>query len=368
MAKDLYETLGTTKSASEAEIKQAYRKLAIKMHPDRFVNASEQEKKKAEEKFKEINHAYEVLSDPQKKAYYDQYGDEQGPQGYSGGDGGFGGFEDILSSFFGGGFGGRSGRPNSPKRGDDIKVRINVTFAEAYNGVKKTVKVKRNEECSDCGGLGAKDSSSIKTCPNCKGSGYVQKMQRTIFGQQVVQTVCANCEGKGKIVENPCKTCRGKGIIYKEASIIVSIPAGVDSGMTIKYRNEGNSGANGGGKGDLVIVVVVEDSGMFRRVGNDLYLDVPISIYDATAGCVISIKTMKGNADCKVPPATQSGTKIRMKACGMKVVQKDIFGDLYVTIKIETPRNLSSKQLKLLNEFEKSLDSAQYPAIKKFKS
>ncbi len=370
MAKDLYEILGVPKTASDEDIKKAYRKLAISLHPDRFATASESEKKQAEVKFKEINHAYEVLSDKQKRANYDQFGNEDGPQGFAGAGGGegagFGGFEDILSSFFGGSFGGRK-NPNAPRQGDDINVKINLTFEEAYSGVSKTLRLNRDEMCATCGGSGAKDANSIKTCPYCKGAGTVQKTQQSIFGQQVVQTVCTNCGGKGKIVEEKCVVCRGNGYSRKEASVKINVPAGVDNGMTMTVRNEGHCGRNGGARGNLVIAVGVALSNKFKRVGNDLYYDLAIGYYDAACGGDIVIETMKGEAKCKIPEGTQSGTKIRLKGYGMKVLKKDTYGDLYVIVKVETPKGLSNKQMKLLKEFEDSLSDSQYPQIKRFK-
>lgn len=372
MAKNLYEILGVPKTATDEEIKKAYRKLAIKLHPDRFATASEQEKKDAEEKFKEINHAYEVLSDKNKRANYDQYGSEDGPQGFGGfgggyesSGGGFGGFEDILSSFFGGSFGRKN--PNAPRQGEDIHIKINLTFEEAYNGASKTVKLNRDETCSTCGGSGAKDASSIKVCPYCKGTGSIRKTQQTLFGQQVVQTVCSNCGGTGKVIGEKCAMCRGNGYMRKEASIKINIPAGVDNGVTMTIRNEGNCGRNGGGKGNLVIAIGVMPSEKFRRVGNDLYMDLPVGFYDAACGNTITIQTMKGEAKCKIPESTQSGTKIRLKGYGMKVLQKESYGDLYVIIKVETPKGLNAKQIKLLKDFEDSLAANQYPQIKKFR-
>lgn len=367
MAKDLYEVLGVQKTASDAEIKSAYRKLAIKMHPDRFATASDSEKKAAEEKFKEVNHAYEVLSDSEKRANYDRFGSEE-PQGFGGGSGGagFSGFEDIINSFFGGGFGGGRTNSNAPQTGEDIQVRINLTFKEAYEGVKKTIKIRRNETCNDCGGSGANDPKSIKTCEYCKGTGYVQKVQNTIFGQQVVQTVCTNCGGKGKVITDKCKTCKGNGYINKEASVTVNIPAGVDSGIKMTIRNEGNCGKNGGGRGDLVLVLYVTDTDKYRRVGNDLYLDVPVSFYSAACGGELTIETMKGVAKCRLPEGTQYGTKIRLKNYGMKVLQKEAYGDLYLVIKVETPKGLNNKQINMLKEFDESLSSTQNPQTRKF--
>lgn len=370
MNKDLYEVLGVSKNASDQEIKSAYRKLAMKYHPDRFAAASADEKKNAEEKFKEINHAYEVLSDPNKKANYDQYGSEEGPQGFGGfgGDGsGFGGFEDILNSFFGGGMGRRSNRANAPQQGDDIQYRLNLTFEEAFTGVKKTIEIDRYEECSSCHGTGAKDSSSIDVCPYCHGTGTIQKTQNTIFGQQIVQTVCSHCGGKGKVIKEKCKDCRGAGYIRNRASVTINIPAGIDSGMNMTVRHEGNAGKNGGPKGNLIISISVSPSEKFKRVGNDLYMDVPIGFFDAANGCSLEIETLKGTTTTKVPEGIQSGTKIKLKGYGMKALQKDFYGDLYLTIKVETPKGLSSKQMKLLKAFEDTLSDSQYPQIKRFR-
>ena len=371
MDKDLYEILGISKGASEQEIKSAYRKLAMKYHPDRFATATDAEKKEAEGKFKEINHAYEVLSDPEKKSNYDQYGSEDGPQGFGGfgGDGaGFGGFEDILNSFFGG-MGGaqRAQRSNAPQQGANIQVRVDITFEEAFSGVKKTIEVYRDEECPTCHGTGAKDASSIETCKYCNGSGFIRKVQNSIFGQQVVQTICSSCGGKGKVVKDKCKDCKGMGYIRKKASVSVNIPAGIDSGMNMTIRHEGHAGKNGGPKGNLVLSIFVKQSETFKRVENDLYMDVPISFYDAACGGDIEIKTLKGAASTKIPAGIQSGTKIRMKGYGMKFLQREQYGDLYLNIKVETPKMLSSKQCKMLKDFNDSLNDLQMPNVRKFK-
>ena len=371
MAKDLYEILGVTKTATDDDIRKAYRKLAITLHPDRFATASESEKKEAEKKFKEINAAYEILSDKEKRSNYDQFGNPDGLQGFGGAggkggfEGGFSGFEDILSSFFGGGSARRT--PNAPRQGEDIHVKINLSFEEAYNGATKPIRLNRDEPCSTCNGSGAKDASSIKICTYCNGTGTVRKTQQSIFGQQVVQTVCTACGGKGKTVTEKCVTCRGNGYVRKEATVNVPVPAGVDNGMSMTLRNEGHCGQNGGGKGNLVIAVGVMPSEKFKRVGNDLYYDLPIGFYDAAYGSEIIIETLKGETKCKIPECTQSGTKIRLKGYGMKVLRKDLYGDLYVVVKVETPKNLSSKQLKLLKAFEDSLSESQYPQLKKYK-
>lgn len=367
MAKDLYEVLGVQKNASADEIKAAYKKKARELHPDRFANKPEAERKQAEERFKEINNAYAVLSDAQKKANYDQYGSEDGPQGFGGGQGfsgfgggGFGGFDDIINSFFGGG----SRRPsNAPQQGDDIQIRVNLTFEEAYNGVTKTLSFSRYETCATCGGTGAKDGI-VDTCPYCHGTGRVTKTQNTIFGQQTVQTVCSYCGGKGKVAKEKCRDCKGEGVVRKTVSKTIKIPAGVETGINMTVRNEGNAGKNGGPKGDLVIVIVVADSPLYKRVGNDLYMDFPISFYEAAEGCSLQVNTMKGLTTAKIPGGIQSGTKIRIKGYGVKSINKESYGDLYLNIKVETPKSLSSKQAKLLKEFEDSLSESQYPLRK----
>ncbi len=367
MAKDLYELLGVNKNASEDEIKSAYRKMALKYHPDRFASASDQEKKSAEEKFKEINHAYEVLSNKTKKDNYDRYGNEDGPQGFGGGGGfeGFegGGFDDILSSLFGG-FGGRR-NPNAPRDGEDITMNVTLTFNEAYTGVTKTVRFTRDSECPDCHGSGAKDAQSVKVCPYCHGSGYVTQTQRTMFGQQSVRTVCSNCGGKGKVISDKCKTCKGNGSVRRDVVKEIKIPGGVDTGTRMTVRYEGNCGRNGGQKGDLIIVFTVQASPVYKRVGNDLFADQHITIYDAAVGCDIMLETMKGPAKLKIPEGVQTGTKIRLKGNGMKILNRDSYGDLYVTVKVDTPRGLDKKQLKLLKEFEDSLKDGQKPRYNK---
>ena len=375
MAKDLYQILGVDKNADDETIKKAYRKLALKYHPDRYATATDAEKKEAEEKFKEINHAYEVLSDKTKRGNYDAYGDENGPQFGGGGGSGFsgfsgaGGFDDILNSFFGG-FGGRSrsANPNAPVDGEDITVRLNLTFEEAYFGVEKQINVVRSEECPDCHGSGARDASSVHTCPYCHGTGYVTQRQQTLFGVQTVRTVCSNCGGKGKVVGDKCRTCKGNGYVRRNATVKVKIPAGVDSGVNITVRNEGNAGRNGGMKGNLVLVVYVAESPRYKRMGYDLYMTLPIGFYSAAVGCKIEVDTMKGKAVCNIPEATQSGTKIRIKGYGVKMLNRDGYGDLYITVKVETPKGLNRKQQQLLADFEASLSDGQYPQVKKYNS
>lgn len=366
--KDYYELLGVSKGATEQEIKSAYKKMVMKYHPDRFATKSEGERKQAEETFKTINHAYDVLSDPQKKANYDQFGTEDPQQqGFGGGfsgAGGFGGFEDIINSFFGGG--GRQNRANMPVDGDDITVRVNLTFEEAIFGTEKTIKVARTEKCKDCKGTGANTAGGVKTCPTCHGSGVVNMTQSTIFGTQTVRTVCSQCGGKGKIITDPCKTCKGTGVVRKEREINVTIPAGADNNQTITYYNEGEAGRNGGENGRLIIVLSVKPHPLFVRSGNDLYINVPISIKDAVMGGKISIPTTTKNVTLPIPAGTQNGTKFRLKGYGVKYLKKEMHGDLYVTVNVEIPQKLNRKQEKLLEEFEESLSDKQYDKIKTF--
>ena len=345
----------------------------MKYHLDRYATKPEAERKQAEETFKEINHAYDVLSDPQKKANYDQFGTEDGPQfnggfsgGGSGGFGGFGGFEDIFSQFFGGGS--RTNRANMPIDGDDITMRIDITFEESIKGAEKSVKVYRTEKCPDCKGSGASDPSKITTCPDCHGSGTVTVTQNTIFGRQTVRTKCSRCGGTGKIVTDKCKTCRGEGTIKKERVIPVTIPAGVDNGQTITYYNEGEVGINGGQNGRLIIVINVKPHPLFVREGYDLYYKLPISMSDAINGAKVEIPTTDKSVTITIPPGTATGTKFRVKGYGVKYLKKQAFGDLYVTVEIDTPQKLSKKQQDLLKAFEESLTDKQYEKRKSFRT
>ena len=374
MAKqDYYELLGVSKNATDDELKKAYRNMAKKYHPDRFSTAPEAERKNAEEKFKEINHAYDVLSDKQKRAAYDTYGDENGPMGGAGGpggfswsssSGGFGGFEDILNDIFGGGGRQRSG----PQRqdGEDIGIRVNLTFEEAYFGIEKPISFTRVEDCPMCNGTGAKDASSVKTCPKCNGTGYVKQVQRTIFGQTVVEGECPDCHGTGKIVTDKCKNCKGTGRVKVQKSLSIKIPAGINDGQTMTYSGEGNAGVHGGANGDVVILINVARNELYKRDGDDLYMTLPISFYDAAIGAKLSIPTMKGVIKYAIPAGTQTNTKFRLKGYGMKRLRSDSYGDLYVTVVVETPTNLTKSQLSELEKFEKGLEKNQYRQKKRF--
>ena len=375
-AKNYYEILGVEKTATADELKLAYRKLAKKYHPDMYVSASEQEKKDAEAKFKDINHAYEVLSDPQKRAAYDTYGDENGPQagagfgGFSGGAGGFGfDMDDIFSSIFSG-FGGgssRAQRANAPQRGQDILVGINLTFEEAAFGTQKTVSVKRVENCPDCKGTGAKDGTAFKVCSQCKGSGRVTMTQRTPFGQVSTQGVCPTCHGTGKIITDKCTSCGGVGRFEKVREVKVNIPAGIDSGQRVRYDNEGHAGSNGGEKGGLYVEVRVAPHKLFSRNGFDVLLEVPISIVDATLGTTIEVPTLYGNKEVKIPEGTQSGTVFTIKNYGIKKLKVATKGDMFVRIVVEVPKSLTKEQKELLKKFDAASDpKKQYPIKKAY--
>ena len=381
-AKNYYEILGVEKTATADELKLAYRKLAKKYHPDMYVSASEQEKKDAEAKFKDINHAYEVLSDPQKRAAYDTYGDENGPQAGAG-FGGFGGFgsdgtgaggfgfdmDDIFSSIFSG-FGGgssRAQRANAPQRGQDILVGVNLTFEEAAFGTQKTVNVKRVENCPDCKGTGAKDGTAFKVCSQCKGSGRVTMTQRTPFGQVSTQGVCPTCHGTGKIITDKCTTCGGVGRFEKVSEVKVNIPAGIDSGQRVRYDNEGHAGSNGGEKGGLYVEVRVAPHKLFSRNGFDVLLEVPISIVDATLGTTIEVPTLYGNKEIKIPEGTQSGTVFTIKNYGIKKLKATGKGDMFVKVVVEVPKSVSKEQKEFLKRFEQISDQKkQYPLKKAY--
>lgn len=377
-----YETLGVDKSATKDQLKTAYRNLAKKYHPDMYSTASEEEKKKAEEKFKEINHAYEVLSDDDKRAAYDTYGNENGPMGGgAGGTGGTGGFrwstsgegfdmDDIFSTIFSGftgGAGRRSARANRAIRGEDIVVELNITFEEAAFGCEKEVKIKRTENCKTCGGTGAKDANSVKTCTKCGGKGVVNVTQRTVFGQVSTQTVCPDCKGKGKIITDKCTACGGKGKVEQVRTVKVNVPAGIADGQQMSYYNEGEAGTNGGENGSLIVVVRVKKHKLFERRDYNLYVNVPITFTEAVLGGEIDVPTLNGPIKYEIPEGTQTGTVFRIKNKGVKYLRKEVYGDLYITVVVETPKKLSREQKKALEALAKTFDQKQYQKIKEYK-
>ena len=354
--RDYYEVLGVPKTATDEEIKRAYRKLARQYHPD--INKAPD----AEKKFAEINEAYGVLSDKDKRAKYDQYGFEDPTQGFGGGNpfgegfGGFGGFEDIFSSFFGGGS--RSSSRNRSQRGRDVEKSMTISFDEAVHGCKKIIRVTVDEPCTACGGTGAYSNSDIHTCSQCNGTGYVFVQQRTILGVARTQTVCPTCHGNGKQIDRVCPTCQGKGKVRKTKDIEIKIPAGIDNGMTLRVEGKGMAGDNGAPSGDLYITFNVEPHKYFRRNGNDIEIDAPISFAEAALGTELSVPTIDDEVKVKIPAGIQSGTKLRLRGRGVTDPKGNGRGDQYVIVNIETPKNLNSEQKDLLKKFDNSYKSS----------
>lgn len=360
--RDLYEVLGLQKGASDDEIKKAYRKLAKKYHPD--LNPGDKE---AEKKMKEVNGAYEVLSDAEKKARYDQYGFAGIDPNYAGGagGGGFGGFQDfdlgdIFGSMFGGGFGGQQTRHNGPRKGENLRITLQLTFEEAVFGCEKSVSVTRNESCRDCGGTGAKKGTSPETCPVCRGSGQVQSTQRTPFGVFSSSSPCQNCKGTGKIIKETCPSCKGEGRVRKTRTIRVKIPAGIDDGQTISLRGEGNGGTQGGPAGDLYVTVYVKEHKMFKRDGQDIILEMPISFVQAALGATLTVPTVDGKVQYDLPEGTQTGTVFRLRGSGVPSVNGRGRGDQYVKVNVEIPRNLNHEQKELLRKFDEATGDSCY--------
>ena len=354
--RDYYEVLGVSKSASADEIKKAYRGIAKKYHPD--MNPGNKE---AEAKFKEANEAYEVLSDSEKRAKYDQFGHAAFDPSMGGGSG-FGGFSgmdfdfgDIFSSFFGGGGSSRSSR-NVPIDGDDILVRLTIDFNEAVFGCKKDVSFARIEGCPECGATGAEKGTSPEVCKNCNGTGRVTVQQQTMLGYMQTQRACSACGGKGKIIKKPCKNCNGKAFIKVNKKLSVTIPAGIDTMQRIVLRGQGSAGRNGGSAGDLVIEVRVREDKIFKRRGNNIYCEIPISITEAALGAEIDIPTLdKKSEKYTIPEGTETGTSFTLRGKGVADINSKRRGDLIITVVIETPKNLSAEQKKLLKEFADTL-------------
>ena len=372
--RDYYEVLGIAKGASDDELKSAYRKKAKKYHPD--LNPGDKE---AEEKFKEVNEAYEILSDKEKRARYDQFGFAgvdpsygAGQGGYGGGfGGGFGGVDlgDIFGDLFGGGFGGFGGarvNPNAPRKGRDVRISVGISFMEAVHGCKKTVTITRQETCPECGGSGAAKGTSPETCPDCHGTGRVNVQQRTPFRVIQSQQPCSRCGGKGKIVKTPCSNCHGSGRVNVKKTLEVTIPAGIDDDQQLALRGMGDGGINGGPNGDLIVIVTVRPDPMFQRDGYDVYVTVPITFSQAVMGAEVIVPTVDGKVQYTVPEGTQSGTTFRLRGKGIPYVGGKGRGDQYVKVNVEIPKKLTKTQREALKAFEDTLKDDNYEQRKGF--
>ena len=377
--KDYYEILGVSKTATDDELKKAFRKKAKQWHPD----ANPDNKKEAEAKFKEVNEAYEVLSNPQKRQMYDQFGTADPQQaGFGGGPfgggngyysystsdfGDFGDLGDIFSSFFGGGFGGQrssSRRNNGPRKGEDLNIGIDISFEESFLGVEKEIIVTRQETCSHCNGTGAKKGTNPIKCPTCNGTGNVTSFQNTILGRVQTRRTCSDCHGTGEIIKEPCENCHGKGTIRKSPKVKIKIPAGINDNQTVVLRGEGNPGVKGGPAGDLYITVRVRKSSIFKRDGNSVYCDIPVTITQATLGAELEIPMVDGSKEkYKIPEATQTGTKYTIRGKGFKHINSNIQGDFVFTVVVQTPKKLTKEQRDLLNQLAKTMN--EQPPVRK---
>ena len=369
--RDYYEVLGVQKGSSEDEIKKAYKKKAREYHPDLHPDDPS-----CEDKMKEVNEAFEVLNDPDKKARYDQFGHAGVDPNYGGADGagGFGGFGDmgdILESIFGGfGFGGGGSRgaasANSPKRGADIQDTVTISFMEACKGVKKEIKINRMCTCDSCKGTGADAGTTADICPDCHGRGSVKTTQRTPFGAISSSKVCPHCSGKGKIIKNPCPNCRGIGRVRTQKTVSVDIPAGIADQQTFRLGGQGDCGVNGGPSGDLLVNVNVKSHTLFRREGYDIHCEIPVNYAEAVLGAEIIVPTIDGDVKYNISEGTQTGTVFRLKGKGIQKVYKTDRGNQYVKINVEVPKNLTKKQKELLKTFEESLNEKNYATRQSF--
>lgn len=353
--RDYYEVLGLSKGATEQDIKKAYRSLAKKYHPDVNKEAG------AEDKFKEINEAYEVLSDGQKRASYDQFGhagmDGAGFGGFGGGNGDFGDINDIFGSFFGGGFGGFGGGSqrranNGPRKGQDRYMQMRISFMDAIFGKSEAIKIDVDEQCPDCLGSGAHSKEDVKVCSTCNGSGTVVTQQRTAFGVFQSQGVCPDCNGTGKKITRKCSKCNGKGYEHKRVEVDVKIPAGIQSGQQLRVTGKGERGSNGGSNGDLFIEIMVGKHDYFTREGKNIYINVPISSVDATLGCTIDVPTVYGDVELSIPTGTQNNTQFRLRGKGVKDLRGSDQGDQYVQVNVEIPKKLSKEEKELYEKLK----------------
>lgn len=378
--KNYYDILGINKNASDDEIKKAYRSLAKKYHPD--LNPGNAE---AAEKLKQVNEAYSDLSDKTKRQNYDTYGNENGPQGFSGFGGGSGGFSgsgfsgfsssfgdfgDIFSNIFGGAFGGgsssRRSRANTASQGADIQVKMKLSFVEAAFGCKKSVNVTRSEICKSCNGSGAKNGTAVETCSKCSGTGTVRQAQNTPFGQIVSEGICPDCKGTGKKIKEKCPICNGAGVTKENRNIELNIPGGIDNDQVLTLRGQGEAGRNGGPAGDMQILIQVEPHKLLKREGFDVYEDVPISFTDALLGCKIKVAGINEILEVTIPELTQTGTILTIKGKGVKMLNKNSYGDLYLKLNVEMPKALDKKQKELVSNLADSITKSQYPKKKAF--
>ena len=381
--KDYYEILGVNKSATDDELKKAFRKMAKKYHPD----ANPDNKAEAEAKFKEVNEAYEVLSNPQKRKMYDQFGTADPSSGFGGAGGPFGGgngyysysssgfdgfsdfgdLGDIFSSFFGGGFGSqRSNRRsnNGPRKGDDLNISMEITFEESFLGVEKEITITRQETCSVCNGKGTKNSSGVIKCPTCGGTGQVRQVQNTILGQVQTTRTCSECHGTGEVIQEPCETCHGKGTVRKMPKVKVKIPAGIGDNQTVVLRGQGNPGTKGGPAGDIYITIRVKKHSIYKRDGNNVVCEIPITITQATLGADIEIPMVNGTIEkYKIPEATQTGTQFVVKGKGFKSLNSSYVGNFIFKVVVQTPKKLTKEQRDLLMQLAKTMN--EQPPIKK---
>ena len=368
--RDYYEVLGVPRDADEAAIKKAYRQQAKKNHPD--ANPGDPT---AEERFKEINEAYQVLSNPQKRAQYDQFGHD-GPQasGFGGGGygdfsgfgGGFGGFdvEDIFSSFFGGGT--SRSRPQGPMRGDDLRYDLTIDFEEAAKGCEKQITLAKDEACPTCGGSGAKPGTKAQTCSTCNGTGQERVVQQTAFGRIQNVRTCSKCRGTGKIITDPCTKCNGRGKVRSSSRRTVKVPAGIDNGQVLTIRGAGEAGENGGPAGDLLIVVTVRPHRLFKRQDYDLYLELPLTFTQAALGAEVDVPTLGKPVKYSFPEGTQPGQTFRIKGQGIPYLRGGGKGDLYVNVNVEVPKRLTEKQKELLRQFDGTVTGKEYEKRKSF--
>ena len=365
--RDYYEVLGVSKTAREDEIKKAYRSLAKKYHPDVSKEPN------ATEKFKEVQQAYDCLSDPAKRENYDRYGTEDPMGGFSSGgagfNGNFGGFEDIFSAFFGGGSQ-RTRDPNGPSKGSDLRTSITLTFEEAAFGVKKPITLNRAEKCTKCNGTGADSLKDISTCTRCHGSGKIMTEQATMFGMRMrTESACPDCRGTGRKITKPCSECNGQGRIKKQSTINVTIPSGIDDEQTIRLSNQGEAGKNGGPNGDLYINVTVKPHEIFERDGNDIYCELPLTFSEVALGTTIEVATLSGKVNLKIPAGTQSGTKFKLSGRGINNQTTGRTGNQYVIARVLTPTKITQEQKELFTKLSKTDEKSSnsfFEKVKKF--